>query len=95
MVTWQPPITPNGIIRSYQVKITNVIDSSGSGSGYTSTSDDINHYAMTTSVVITMLEISTTYQVQVFANTVSEGDGSDVILVTTKNRELLTYSVIN
>ena len=35
MVTWQPPLTLNGIIRSYQVEV------SDSGSGFTNTSVDV------------------------------------------------------
>ena len=95
MVTWQPPLTPNGIIRSYRVKVTSVSDgsASSSGSGFTSSSDETNHYfsAMTTSVVITMLERNTTYQVQVFATTISEGDGSNIITVTTDENSKLEY----
>ena len=87
MVTWQSPLTPNGMIRSYRVRTTNVTDASdrGSGSGFTNLSDETNYYfnAMNTSVIITMLERNTTYQVQVFATTVSEGDGSDIVTVTT------------
>ena len=94
MVTWQPPRMPNGMIRSYRVKITSVTDDtgSGSGSGFTSSSDETNYYfnTMNTSVVITMLERNTTYQVQVFATAISEGDGSDIVTVTTdENSELL------
>ena len=44
------------------------------------------------SVVIEMLEKFTTYHVQVFATTVAEGNGSDVVMVTTdEDSELLTY----
>ena len=49
-----------------------------------STDDVVNEIITTnTSVIITMLEKFTTYEVQVFATTISEGDGSDVVTVTT------------
>ena len=70
MVTWQPPISPNGIVRSYHIKY-----SSGNFS------DDIN--TTNISIIINMLEIFTTYQVQVFATTITEGDGSEIVNVTT------------
>ena len=79
MVTWQPPLTPNGIIRSYQVEL------SDSGSGFINTSvDDYSFNGATTSAVISMLEENTTYLIQVFAITVSTGQGSDIIMVTTE-----------
>ena len=99
MVTWQSPLTPNGIIRSYRVKITSVTESTGrgSGSGFTGSSDENNYYfnAMNTSVVITMLERNTTYQVQVFATTISEGDGSDIVTITTDENSELVYLLSN
>ena len=101
MVTWQSPHSPNGIIRSYRVKITSVTDSigrgSGSGSDFTGSSDETNYYfnAMNTSVVITMLERNTTYQVQVFATTISEGDGSKIVTVTTDENSELVYLLRN
>ena len=61
---------PNGIVRSYRVVYT-----TGSSTADVTTSN--------TSVVIAMLEIFTTYQVQVFATTVAEGDGSNIVMVTT------------
>ena len=75
-------MTPNGIIIFYCVEITSINDDDGY---------DIN--TTDTSLVITMLEIYTTYQVQVFAATsVSEGDGSDVVMVTTdEDSELFSY----
>ena len=72
MVTWMPPMAPNGIIRSYRVNFTRMSDSFAG---------EIN--TTNTSVAIIMLEKFTTYLVQVFANTVDEGDGSDVVIVTT------------
>ena len=63
-------MTPNGIVRSYRVVYT-------TGS---TTADVTTTY---NSVVITMLEIFTTYQVQIFATTVAEGDGSNIVIVTT------------
>ena len=99
MVTWQSPLTPNGIIRSYRVKIISNTDTTGSGSGSDSTgsSDETNYYfnAMNTSVVITMLARNTTYQVQVFATTISEGDGSDIVTVTTDENSELVYLLSN
>ncbi|XP_065915767.1 phosphatidylinositol phosphatase PTPRQ-like [Dysidea avara] len=69
-VTWQPPMIPNGIVRSYRVV-------------YTTGSTAADVTTTNTSVVIAMLEIFTTYQVQVFATTVAEGDGSNIVMVTT------------
>lgn len=72
MVIWKPPLTRNGIIRSYRVQFTRTTD------------DSLGNITTTnTSVVITMLEKFTAYQIQVFATTVAEGDGSDVVTVTT------------
>ncbi|XP_065901361.1 phosphatidylinositol phosphatase PTPRQ-like [Dysidea avara] len=76
MVTWQPPISPNGIVRSYHIKY-----SSGNFS------DDIN--TTNISIIINMLEIFTTYQVQVFATTITEGDGSEIVNVTTDEDVIL------
>ena len=69
-VMWQPPMTPNGIVRSYRVV-------------YTTGSTTANINTTNVSIVITMLEIFTNYQVQVFATTVTEGNGSNVVMVTT------------
>ena len=71
----------NGMLRSYRVEFTRVTDSF---------IDDIT--ATNTSVVIVMLEKFTMYQVQVFATTVAEGDGSDIVTVTTdEDSKLLHY----
>ena len=81
VVTWIPPMIPNGIIRSYRVQFTRMNDS---------IVDNVNTF--NTSVIIEMLEKFTTYMVQVFATTVEEGDGSDEVTVTTdEDSELLTY----
>ena len=72
MVTWQSPMIPNGIVRSYRVEFTRTTDN---------VVDDVN--TTNTSVVIDMLEKFTMYQVQVFATTVAEGNGSDIVNVTT------------
>jgi len=43
-----------------------------------------------------MLEKFTTYQVQVFATTVAEGEGSDIVTVTTdEDSELVYISIYN
>ena len=83
MVTWQPPMAPNGVIRSYQVEISDATDG---GSGLTNTSNDViySFNRTTTSAVISMLEENTTYLIEVFAITVSKGQGSDIIMVTTE-----------
>jgi len=81
MVTWEPPLTHNGIIRSYRIE-------------YNRTTDDIiNNITATNneSVIITMLEKFTTYQVQVFATTVAEGEGSDIVTVITDEDSELVY----
>jgi len=70
MVTWQPPITPKGIVRSYRIEYRS--------GNFTYHIDTTN-----TSIIINMLEIFTTYQIQVFAMTIAEGDGSDIVNVTT------------
>jgi len=69
-VMWEPPMTSNGIVRSYRVQYVN-----GSSTANVNTTN--------TSIVIDMLEIYTEYQVQVFATTVAEGVGSNVVMVTT------------
>ena len=76
-------MTPNGIVRFYHVKFTRTTgDVNQEFSG--STDDDVNEiFTINTSVIITMLEKFTTYEVQVFATTITEGDGSDVVTVTT------------
>ena len=90
-VTWQPPLIPNGIIRLYRVEYpsaTNDVNQEFSGSA-----DGINEIFTTTntSVIITMLEKFTTYKVQVFATTIGEGDGSDVVtVITDEDSKLLT-----
>jgi len=85
MVTWVPPLTPNGIIQSYRIE-------------YNRTTDGIIDSITTsdTSVIITMLEKFTTYQVQVFATTFAEGEGSDIVTVTTdEDSELVYISICN
>ena len=84
LVTWAPPMTPNGIIRSYRVEFTGMDDSSDV--------DNVTTDNMTTSIVIEMLEKFTTYEVQVFATTVEEGNGSEIVTVTTdEDSELSVY----
>jgi len=63
-------MTSNGIVRSYRIEY-----STGNTTASVNTSN--------TSIVITELEIFTTYRVQVFAITVAEGDGSNIVMVTT------------
>ena len=84
MVTWQSPMILNGIIRSYRVEFTRTTDNAV---------DDIT--TTNTSVVIVMLEKFATYQIQVFATTVAEGDGSDIVTVTTdEDSELVIVNVM-
>ena len=71
-VTWDPPMTSNGTVRFYSIKFTSI-----------STGDVKEITTTNTSVIITMLEKFTTYEVQVFANTTAEGEGSDVVTVKT------------
>lgn len=80
IVTWQPSLTPNGIIRYYQIKVSN----GGSGFVNTSVDTDYSFDDAATSAVISMLQENTTYLVQVFAATVSIGQGSEIIMVTTE-----------
>ena len=94
MVTWQPPMIPNGIVRFYRVE-------------YPSTTDDVDQqfndstdgiineiFTTNTSVIITMLEKFTTYEVQVFATTIVEGYGSDVVIVTTDEDSEYIHSYV-
>ena len=79
LIMWEPPMTRNGIIVSYRVEFTRITDNF--------VDNAITTY---TSVTIGMLEKFTTYQVQVFAMTVAEGDGSDIVAITTdEDSELL------
>ena len=76
---------PNGIIRLYNIEVNKIGDDAGS-------SLVVSVTATETSVVIGMLEIFTSYEVQVFAVTISEGESSDVVVVTTdEDGELLIY----
>ena len=71
---------PNGLIRFYSVKFMSIIDQKE----FSGSTDDVNEiFTSNTSVIITMLEKFTTYEVQVFATTITEGNGSDVVTVTT------------
>ena len=72
MVTWQSPMIFNGIVKSYRVEYTRITDR---------TVADVT--TTNTSVVVVMLEMFTAYQVQVFAATVVEGDGSVIVTVMT------------
>ena len=65
-------MTRNGIIVSYRVEYTRMTDNFVGNANTTNTS-----------VIIGMLEKFTTYQVQVFAMTVAEGNGSVIVEVTT------------
>ena len=79
---------PNGIIRIYYIEVTKIGDDAGSEFP----SLVVNVTGTETSVVIGMLEIFTSFEVQVFAVTVSEGEPSDVVVVTTdEDSELLIY----
>ena len=91
MVTWFPPMSPNGIVRFYRVEFTSTTDSVDQESSG-STDDVVNEiFATNTSVIITMLEKFTTYEAQVFATTITEGNGSDVVTVTTDEDSELIY----
>ena len=65
-------MTRNGIIVSYRVEYTRMTDNFVGNANTTNTS-----------VIIGILEKFTTYQVQVFAMTVAEGNGSVIVEVTT------------
>ena len=86
LVTWVPPMTRNGMIRSYRVEFTRMNDSNV---------DDITTDDITTSVIIGMLKKFTTYEVQVFATTVEEGDGSEIITVTTDEDSELCWLTVH
>ena len=75
MVTWQPPITSNGIVRSYCINYVTgprCVESNTMIVPNSSQSASINN-----------LEIFTTYRIQVFATTITKGDGSEIVYVTT------------
>ena len=74
MVTWQPPLTPNGIIRGYQV---NYFVTGGNGA--TSVVDT----NVTDSTLLTGLSIYTTYTIFVRAKTVIDGNNSTFVMVAT------------
>eukprot|EP00731_Ephydatia_muelleri_P029842 Em0021g365a len=91
MVTWQPPLTPNGIIRGYQV---NYFVTGGNGA--TSVVDT----NVTDRTVLTGLSIYTTYTIFVRAKTVTLGDNSTSVMVSTNEDapgapSNLTASVLN
>ena len=75
-------MTPNGIVRSYRVDYT---------TGSTTTSVNTTN----TSIVLTGLEIFTNYQVQVFATTVAEGVGSEIVMVITDEDSKSCQSLYN
>ena len=83
MVTWQLPMAPNGIVRFYRVEFTSTTD--GVDQEFSGSTDNVVNETFTTntSLIITMLEKFTTYEVQVFATTITEGNGSDVVTVKT------------
>ena len=74
MVTWQSPLTPNGMIRGYQV---NYFVTGGNGA--TSVVDT----NVTDSTVLTGLSIYTNYTIFVRAKTVTLGDNSISVMVST------------
>ena len=74
MVTWQPPQSPNGIIRGYQVNYTS------SGGTWTTAVVDTN---VTNSTLLTGLSIYTTYTIFVKARTVTLGNSSAIVIVST------------
>ena len=74
MVTWQPPQSTNGIIRGYQVNYT-----SSGGTWTTSVVDT----GVINSIVLTNLSIYTTYTIFVRARTVTLGNSSTSIFVST------------
>ena len=74
MVTWQPPQSPNGIIRGYQVNYTS------SGGTWTIVEVDTN---VTNSTLLTGLSIYTTYTIIVKARTVTLGNRSAIVIVST------------
>ena len=73
MVTWQPPLSPNGIIRSYQVSY---LANGG-------TSLVTNDTGVVTSTLLTGLSIYTTYTIFVKARTITLGNNSTTIIVST------------
>ena len=82
---------PNGIIRFYRVEF--IIVSNNVDQEFGSTTDSLinDTFTTNTSVIITMLEQLTTYKVQVFATTTVEGEGSDVVTITTDEDSELIY----
>jgi len=76
-VTWQPPIKPNGIVRSYRIRYT-------TGKTCFRRSNNIRVNATNiSSTIVNNLEKFTEYDIEVFATTISEGDRSITVSVTT------------
>ena len=73
MVTWQPPVSPFGIIRSYQVSYL-------ANRGTTIATSDTD---VVTSTLLTGLSIYTTYTIFVRARTVTLGNNSTAVTVST------------
>jgi len=87
MVTWQPPITSNGIVRSYCINYVTgprCVESNTMIVPNSSQSASINN-----------LEIFTTYRIQVFATTITKGDGSEIVYVTTDEDSKFFWLSIN
>ena len=96
MVTWQPPITPNGIVRSYRI-VYSIEEIISDDTNYTMEYSNVRAFhtmyvprrmdkeneTNNISITINELKIFTTYQVQVFATTIIESNGSEIVNVTT------------
>ena len=85
MVTWHPPQSPNGIIRGYQVNYTS------SEGTWTTAVVDTN---VTNSTLLTGLSIYTTYTIIVKARTVTLGNSSAIVIVSTNEDGTFLFAAI-
>ena len=86
MVTWQPPQFPNGIIRGYQVNYT-----LSGGAGTTS----VVNTDVTNSTLLTGLSIYKVYIISVRALTVTLGNSSSTVLVSTNEDGMFYVMIVN
>ena len=83
-LSWNPPITTNGVLTSYNIEY-----QSATGSGI-SDSGEVNRPASVTSYTVTGLEENTLYHFTVSAETsAGRGEGSTVSVRTSIDRESL------
>ena len=83
-LSWNPPLTTNGVLTSYNIKY-----QSATGSGI-SDNGEVNRPASVISYTVTGLEENTLYHFTVSAETnAGRGEGSTVSVTTSVDRESL------